>query len=267
MVPQSQIATGGVTYLGKIRRGCGFRKAGAIYAVSDPPISDEALNLDFMLVCPPWQPWEKSPTEIGLAAQGMLILERRYPDGAGMGIWDIWDWIGQHDYPHFPDFFEELRNHGKSRLIPRTSPFKLLSQESAHLFVHAYGRLVDPLDAFYKDRQGLKKCPAGIAYHDDNSGLDTCTALLWEAVDWYQKPDSLRLHEVELPRNRPSNETSSCSYQGARVPFGVKAIFEPAVIMQDWITRFEIVEDPIDQKHRDGIKAIEENATENPHFH
>ena len=255
-----------------LRRGCGTRKVGAVYTVTRPPVERgiDPLDLDYTLICPPWVPWEKSPTEIGLAAQGMLILERRNPDGTGTGIWDLYDWISEGDYPFFPDFFEENRNYGTSRLIPVTSPFKLLTQESRHLFVHANAILADPRPFIIGPELRFKACPSGIDMHMNpqvDVGLyDHCTGLLWEAVGKYDPKNGSRNVTVELPRHRPADEAPSCIYQARTYPVDVTPAWSPGVLMWDTIEMFEIVHDPVDNRHERAKKLIENSGTNIPYM-
>jgi hypothetical protein len=246
----------------KYRRGCGWRKKGAAYVVNYPEPEIDPLDLDYMLLCPPWRPWVTSPTEIGIAPQGMRVIERQV-DGKGTGIWDLYDWISESDYPHFPDFFEEARVYGTSRLIPSTTPFKLLSEESRHLFIHAKAIILEPLP-FLEDRLHLKICPTKIEFHDkpdlQNGVYDHCTALLWEAVD-VMKKEGERDHPVALPRTRPEGEAPTCGYKGAFPPFKTKVKWESAILMWSTIQRFEVVKDDIDQKHLKAIDIIEKSGT------
>lgn len=251
----------------KYRRGCGWRKKGAAYVVNYPEPEIEPLDLDHMLLCPPWKPWVKSPTEIGVAPQGMRVLPR-VVNGVNTGIWDIYDWISEGDYWFFPDFFEEGRVYGTSRLIPSTSPFKLLSPESIHWFLHAKAIILNP-EVLYQDRLHLKNCPQGIEYHDkpdlEHGIFDHCTALLWEAVD-VMKKEGERDHPVALPRNRPEGEAPTCGYKAAFPPFKTKIKWEPAVIAWTRIQRFEVIKDEVDQKHLNAISIIEKSGTNIPYM-
>lgn len=251
----------------KFRRGCGWRKLGAAYATNYPEPEKDPLDLDHMLLCPPWRPWEKSPTEIGVVPQGMRVLPR-IVNGVSTGIWDLWDWIGEDSYPYFPDFFEEARVYGTSRLVPKTIPFKLLTPESRHLFIHARAIIEDPLP-FLENRYHLKNCPSHIEYHDKpdiaNGVFDHCTGLLWEAVD-VMKKEGERDHPVALPRNRPEGEAPTCGYKACFPPFHTKVKWQSAVLAWTTIQQFEVVEDPIDKKHEDALRIIAESGTNIPYM-
>jgi len=251
-----------------LNRGCGTRKAGAIYAVSDQVKHEEEdfLDLSFMLVCPPWIPWEESVHDIGLSARGMLVRERINPDGTRTGIWDLWDWIGEAYYPYFPDFYEEAIRFGTSRLIPSTIPFKLLSEDSRHLFIHPKA-IIDEPKPFYVDRMPIRTCPHGIGLHDhpilEHNIYDHCVSLLWESIGEYKtRREILR----EFPVHLDKDQTPTFSYKALTCPEGAKVEWRPAVVMWDYIERFEIVEDDIDKKHERALGLIDNSGTNIPYM-
>lgn len=258
------------------RRACGTRKYNMIYVVNNKPSRAHRegkipLDLRYLLLCPVWQPWKEmaggTPAMFGLAAQGMLILERRDMDGKGLGVWDLYDLIGS-EYPTVPDFYTEMCYFGKSRLIPSNSQFGLLSPESYHFLGHSKAKLVDPLELFYRDRLGLMKCPSHSALHDEpdlSMGIfDSCTGLLWEAVG-FQKKDEARLHTVELPPQRPKDEEPSCTYQAGSIPLGVKPLFEVGFWAADRISHYEIIYDPCSDKYLERARIIEESGSQIPY--
>lgn len=254
-----------------LNRGCGRRKAGLPYAVTGSPQERGMVELDlaFRLVCPPWVPWTENPSEIGLAAQGIRILERRDPAGKGLGVWDIWDWIGENDYPYWMDFYREAQVYGTSRLIPTTAPYKLLTPESRHMFVHAKAGVIDPLPIL-KYWQRFYPCPKEIEFHlnpDIEHGIyESCLGYLVEAIGPYNKKNEGREITVELPRNRDKDVPPSCTYKALTLPPDVTVEYYAGVFMWDTIERFEVVEDPIDKKHERALKLIQDSGCSIPYI-
>lgn len=262
--------------LGEPVRMCGVRKMGMVYIINNKPSRAQreekaAVDLRHILLCPVWQPWNEipggTPAMFGLAAQGMLILERRDANGKGLGVWDIYDWVGL-EYPTVPDFYTEMCYFGTSRLIPRNSQFGLLTPESYHFFAHARAKLVEPLEPFYRDRHLLMECPSKSELHnkpDLKMGIfDSCTGLLWEAVG-FQKKDEPRLHRVELPPVRPKDQQPSCVYDAVSIPTGVMPIFEPGIWGADGISHLEIIIDPYENKHIQAAEFIEKSGCQLPY--
>lgn len=242
-------------------RMCGLRQPGAMYVVSGEDQPDTPADLDWMLLCPPWIPWEKSPTEIGLAAQGMLVMER-YENGAPTGIWDIWDWIGESNYPWFPIWFEEARWQGTSRKVPPSAPVKLLTAESRHLFVHPKAIPVpDDQIAIVRDHLGLRSCPAKIEYHDKPQPevgiFDWCTAYLWECVGQPKKADEPRIYDAEI--------MNGLTFKAAKMAFGHSVTWLPAVLAWAPVERLEIIEDDVNGRHNDVLRLLADGGCNIPY--
>jgi hypothetical protein len=256
--------------LGAIKRGCGYRKAGAIYTVSGVQPTPEQeqsmpdpLDLDSMLLCPPWRPWVDSPAEIGISAQGLRLIER-VENGERKGVWDIWDWVGENNYPYFPYFWEEGCLYGFSRLAPITTPFKLLSLDSLHFFIHSKAIINEPAP-LYETRLDLKECPTHIEFHQKpdlaHGVYDHCTALLWESVG-ICKPGQ-RKTGIFIPHGQTDYPTGH--FHGAPVEENIKISWRSAVLAYLPVTKFEVVEDDVDGKHTDALKILEESGTNVPY--
>jgi hypothetical protein len=233
-----------------------------MYVVSGDEQPDTPANLDWMLLCPPWIPWEKSPAEIGLAAQGMLVMER-WENGQASGIWDIWDWVGEKNYPYFPIFFEEARWQGTSRKIPPSAPIKLLTQQSRHLFVHPKAILdLESMFTIVQTHLGLKSCPMAIEYHDrpqlETGIYDWCTTYLWETVG--------QVGTEKEDRNTLCALANQLSFKAAKMPYGIKPIWSPAVLAWAPIDRLEVIEDDIDGKHNDVLRLLDQGGCNIPYI-
>lgn len=228
---------------------CGYRTPG-VYVCERPVIFGKPL--EHFIPCPPAY---VDMAAIGLSATGMRIIERQDPQGAGTGIWDLWDYVSSADVIHsdnpWPtDFLEQTRSLGTSR---KMSPSLLRDPNlrnlrrtgdnattSRHIYVHARAIIENPA-LFYEARTGIKRCPAHWPEHDnDESTWEMCAALWWEMVGTYAIP---RRHKVRLPRDWEKYGAPSCSYTADHMPEGAAPRFLHGVILSIPLQRIEIPRD------------------------
>jgi hypothetical protein len=252
-----------------LQRGCGWRKAGAIY-VTIPPTMEfkppyDKLPIDCYLFCPGW---EVDLTELGLSAQGMRILERRDAFGNGTGIWDLWDFVGsEKGYPWVPDFVEEARIMGTSRLCPqpviKSDEFKKLDPTvSQHIFVSNRGLLNDEsAEILHNNRyfnpnnptELASPCPIGNKLHDEfpNQFFQPCTGMLWECVE---NTKERQAHIVRMPRDvKPPTFVYDAVSAAKEWKIGFKAAAFMALPLN--IT-LEVITDTLDKKHEKAIQML-----------
>jgi hypothetical protein len=120
-----------------VRRGCGSRKKGGVYAES--ALVPGGSPLDFFIVDAP-QPYGKAK------AVGVDLVEID-------GVVHILDRVGSRYYPEPSDIIEEGRAFGFSRRIPHNLEVDRLSPKSRILLVHERGLVANPAEF----RQGVRE--------------------------------------------------------------------------------------------------------------
>ena len=248
---------------------CGFRTVG-IYVCERGSL--DGSPVEFFMICPP--PYVDMEA-IGLSATGFRIIERVDWKGNGIGIWDLWDYVGLDDNPWPADFIEQTRQLGTSRKISEavvaSADFKKLeahpfdpSLSSRHIYVHGRALIEDP-EPFYKERsQHARPCPAGIEAHDKNeSAWEMCAALWWEAVDLWPDGVKNRYHEVKLPRQKKYRDAqggASLTYEADYIPRGVAPKFLPGIILSIPLMSIEIPRDQSGENEHDRLAKLLEDG-------
>jgi len=165
------------------RRWCGYPKAGKIYA--NIPADEQgrfagkptfAFAIDPTGVVP--EGW--------LSAQGMQLIPQmkdgeQVINSEGKPVYDMWDWIGEGDYPNPMDWFMEITKLGFHQLVQRTFEFDKLTPESNYIGVHARASIVPVALAYKQMPSELPPCPRQNKYHVKDSDIqETCFSLLDE---------------------------------------------------------------------------------------
>jgi hypothetical protein len=177
-----------------LKRGCGYPQAGKIYMVVD-------THDGKMYGTPTWAftlcPTRPLPDDFKLSAQGMEFRPRLQGydmngnqvfehNKEGKIIYDIWDWIGAHNYPNPLDWFLEVMELGFHQLIERTADFYKITSETKYYAVHARGYINSPIDLYKSSMRA--DCPKQIKDHDAPSdaflafSTDCCFGLLYGDV-------------------------------------------------------------------------------------
>jgi len=156
-----------------IKRGCGKRKEGGVYAESGN--SKKGSPLESFVLCPPI-PFD--PDEFGISPIGVQLRQFQGE------TWHIVDWVGSKYYPNVTDFLEEVRRFGLSRRLPRSLDFSKLTNESRLYLVHSQAWIEKP-SPYLSNRLGGNRvgmvwdsCPRGIEHADG----EICSGLWWEDV-------------------------------------------------------------------------------------
>ncbi len=102
-------------------RGCGKRKPGGVYVVSE--LGPHGVPLEAVMIDPP-TPYDGAPFR---APQ--LIRKS--------GVAHLLFWVGAEFYEYPCDFLEETRRLGASRRVPVDFPLEELSSSSMMFFVHS----------------------------------------------------------------------------------------------------------------------------------
>lgn len=246
----------------KVKRGCGTRVPGAAYVCTD--FSPFGLPPSAFLFDPPWVPQDKEgnfhlPNPVGLHFVENKELEK----------YDLWDWIGEHDYPFFPDFWEEFLRYGLSRRISVTADFDKLSRNSYIIGFHKRGvlsgtyHLYEHLRDEWEYGTGEDICPKNLAHAKEEDAY--CIRFAWQLVGQLEN-DMDRYYERAMPRNDPNPQFT---YDAAYAPWWIlepryKAEWFAAAMFGLPITRIEVVEDSIGGLHEIAVEKLDKSITDIP---
>ena len=247
--------------LSSIKRGCGYRLAGGIYATLETRNIAYGTNvpIDQFLQCPPMA---LDPNSIGLAAQGILIKEGT--SYGRPGVYDIFDWIGESHYPYIPDFVEEGRNYGFSRRIPKSAQIDLLTTDSLHIMGHPKAIIMNYKE-FYDHRIELQNCPKGHEIHNNNVAEESCLGLLWETFEGdISTTGRGSQFQREFPPLGAGDNIPQISYKAAYAI--TDPIWQFGLFMTMPITAFEVVEDLFSDADQIAMELLEKSGTDIPYY-
>ena len=184
-------------------RGCGLPQVNKSYAVVDVKDGKVAgVPVWAFAICPTMP----LPDDFDLAKQGMELRPRQKyvlnPDMStsivteknreGKDIYDVWDWVGENNYPNAMDWLEEVMKLGFHQLVQRTLRFDLLTPESNYYAVHAHAGIKNSEQYWLnlKDRNCPKDNPDHMAI--STAAYDqTCHRILYNAlIDGEPEKDS-----------------------------------------------------------------------------
>lgn len=240
----------------RLRRGCGYRREGKAYITS--ATSPWGMPIEHFLVCPPFVVYED---QFGIAPQGISVVDAAWRGQPG--VYDAFDWVGMEHYPWVPDFVEEARNFGTSRLPQPNFPFHMLTEDSRHFFLHSRAAIVDPTLPF-DNRLDLRPCPKDHAHHNEQPQqiYEMCLALLWENCGNCKDPNK-RVYDVDL----------KCGYEG-----GLKVSYEAGAAPKEWglewqlavfmwlpITAIEVIYSPMGE-HETVMDLLDKLGTTKPYY-
>lgn len=240
-----------------VRRGCGTRKKGGIYAECGMAQHGESGHpLEHFLQDPPI-PIE--PSSIGLSAVGVRLIERD-------GVWHVFDWVGEQHYPNVTDFLEEARQFGVSRgPFPKHLDFSKLTSASKLVLVHRRA-WIGQTAAYHDDwRQipGLSwtYCPfendAVKPDHATPAG-NMCAGYWWQDIEPMDDAEQV-MPDGENPRDIV-RKVASTVYSAALRPDGHVPEYSPAIFASFPIHRLAVVNDQEGGKHEAGLDAASASA-------
>lgn len=135
-----------------VRRGCGERVPGGVYAVTRP--QPDGFPLEHFLLCHPMR-----VPDIGLSSQGQVLKEIELRGGGVATL--MFDWIGEKYYPNICDYLEEGRRLGFSwHIAPQVA--RALTALSWAMPVHPRAIILNWQE--YGGRR-IDTCPRGKARH------------------------------------------------------------------------------------------------------
>lgn len=183
-------------------RGCGLPQEGGLYFTIGTTTRGGIDPRNFLI-----DPIYPVDEKLGIKARGLSTIERD-------GIIHIVDWIGENNYPNFPDWFEEIGHLGFHQRVETSFDFKQLDQlNSRFLLVHpnAYIPNVKARARLLKDSAWADEtlyvdvCPMVPEKHfKDHEPMEMCAGLSWYHI--------VKGEEVEA--NLVSRSMPSFSYHG-----------------------------------------------------
>lgn len=207
--------------LSPIKRGCGYRVAGGVYAECPLAPPGQGSPLEAFLFCPPMTHVENNSGEMapiveawGLSPRGVTLVSL----GGKIHVVDI---VGRESYPNAADILEEIRRHGLSRRLELTdSDYTLLGPGSKILLAHAWGSLVEETatDFAINPPGAPKNCPRGKEEHLRDRVLGMCAAFHWEGIVEGHDLAPLQSNAPERAVKRIVGDTEYVAY---RAPDGV----------------------------------------------
>ena len=227
-----------------VRRGCGVRKEGQLYA--ECGLSKYGRPVEDFLMCPPQR------VDLGgLGIEPLGVRLYQFPSG----VYNVFDWVGSGHYPYVTDFIEEVRRFGLSRRFPKNMELDKLTVDSRLLLIHASATILNPR-AMKEDRIGglvmnysWKSCPRGI----EHPFSEHCIGLCWEDVE------DVKSHPDYSIQRIGTRKMPSFWYKAAKPP-GIRATrHEPAVFAIFPITRFVVVR-ARDGSHEETLKRVESKS-------
>lgn len=247
-----------------VRRGCGTRVAGGIYAELGLAPPGEGVPIQDFLLDPP------TPMDhMEIAKVGVTLFER---DGAT----HILDWVGEQYYPNVTDFVEEVARFGLSRRLPSTLNFDALTPASRILTIHARAWIV-PHSAYRprfetKDYPGYY-CPKALPEHEEGKS-PMCIGTWWEDVTdgeqvnveemtadtlistGFGPPITAGDMSLDLLHRLVNRRMPSFTYQafGRALDGGEMPDYRPALFAAWPIGRLGIVRDTAGGKHEDAMR-------------
>ncbi len=237
-------------YAQAVRRGCGTRKKGGIYAEAGIALPGETgMPLEHFIVDPPLP---VDPSAIGLSPLGMKLIEK---DGA----WHLWDWVGEHFYPDVAGFLEEVRQFGLSRgPIPKNLDFERLTFQSKVILVHRKA-WIENVIPYHADRRMIAEmnwdtCPSPAQDLHPFDWAEMCAGLWWQDFDPQETKheaigDDTRLVTASMP---------SFTYVAAKAPKDHVPGYSPAIFASFPIGRLAVVNDPEGGTHNDALDSAAE---------
>ena len=233
-------------------RNCGLPQLGHIYL--NIPVGAYGTPIwNFLL-----DPTEPLPADFDLCDLGMKTIWNGQYNWEGKKIYDVWDHIGDGNYPNPPDWFLEVAKQGLHQLVEKTLAFELLTPESCYFAVHDRAHIVDPRQHYWAWQQGedFPPCVHNIPEHIERSSawIDiqrTCPSVFFQ--------DLIKGKQVGQTRE-VVRQNASFEYKGYMVPRGVEPEYQPAAFFKAPIgeyCQFLVHEDTDQHTEIDALEELE----------
>jgi len=158
------------------------------------------------------------------------------------GIYDLVQWVGEIFYPFIPDFVEEGRALGFSRLLsPSIDLSKVVPYKSRLIFIHTRAR-AEGHYSLQEREDGYRPCPdKRTSCSHPSSKIDTdppCVFATWELSALITEPKHA---VIAMDLNVSSITTPSVEYNVFTPINGEHVEYSPALFLALPITHFEVV--------------------------
>jgi hypothetical protein len=210
-------------------RGCGYRKAGGVYA--ECLLSPVGQPLEHFIVDPPIP---VDATALQLPARGNVLRPWN-------NAWHLFDRVGEQFYPHVADKVEEIRQRGESRrLNAKTLDFSKITRETRLVLLHrrAYiANMAEFYTALGEWPPAEWSCPKHLPHHEsrDVHPTEMCAGLWWrDLVEGIA-------HIEGDPWGRVRRKMPGQAYRGWSRPDGVDPHYHLAIFMILPLTRLAVV--------------------------
>lgn len=228
-----------------VKRGCGLRESGGVYA--ETGIGPGGAPLEFFLADPPLR---IDKQELCVTELGVHLLEVD-------GVWHILNIVGQENYPNVADWLEEARRFGVSTRceLPSAREYAKITLQSRLLQAHARA-WTDEFAHYYADwcpvepgHVTYEPCPKmiyehlGFVHNPEATEATMCAGIWWNDVEGGIPRDDPSLPFSENPRY-VLREMPSFTYAAARPPEGLQHnSYQLAIFGVFPITRLVVVND------------------------
>lgn len=244
-------------------RECGYREQGGCYA--ECPTSSNGRPIWDFLFCPPRL---VDAQALGLTPLGVHLIQDE------QGVWNVFDIIGQDNYPSPLDWVQETMRYGLSRKLNPKLDFSKLTPESRMVMLHPRAYILNGSD-YYAQMNKWKPfdwtCPKGVHEHElkaHPAGDDDCCIRLW----WF---DYLLGPSVYVPADdseysdmagtwcglqSAARRMKTFTFQVGLRPANVEPMYSLAIIGAFPIHRIAVIKDKISGKHKEVAKAAKEGS-------
>jgi hypothetical protein len=250
------------------KRGCGIREAGGVYLST--PLGPNGTPVEWFLVDPPFRVDAEMKRRLGLGNKGVKLKERPDREGNPSGIWDVWDVVGQNNYPNVADMIQEIKAMGVSRRIASNEDFAKLSGQSKLLLLHERAWIDNHFDYYgslYMENRDLEEqdkdrmasdlgCPrwmiqdlTSLEPHscdpEGNSG-EMCLGVVYDDVEGGEE-----LYDPSLKARTVKRTIGDTTYLARSRPGGIEPIYGLAVFGRFPIARIDVIRDLANGTHHE----------------
>lgn len=267
-------------------RGCGSRQAGGMYLTT--PLSASGSPIEAFLVDPPFRVDPELERRLMLSDVGVKVIKRAKREGdVGPDVYDVWDIVGQNNYPNVADMIQEIRGMGISRRISASEDFALLGPESKLIMLHRRAWIDNYHDyygALFMENDDLKaSSPAMVqdvgcprrklnAYYaasgrtaltvlephsceQDGNSRDLCLGLAFEDVEGGET-----LYDPTLRPRTVKRSVGDTTYLARHRPDGITPVYGLAVFGRFPIGQIDVILDRANGTHAERIAKAKRSS-------